>query len=127
MPIKPRDIPDPSTPFGHASLPKKSGTQKKKILNLDLNKFAIVAWALWQHRNHLRIHHSAESPDQVYQCAIELSQDFQNANTASPPAPMWKHANGILLHLESLKLTSTGHYSQINLQQGPRCPDHYYI
>ena len=83
-----------------------------------MNKFAIVAWALWQRRNHLRLHHSAESPDQVYQRAIELSQDFQHANTASPPAPMWKHANGFLLHLGSLKLTSTGHYSWINLLQG---------
>uniref|UniRef100_A0A2N9IQN4 RNase H type-1 domain-containing protein n=1 Tax=Fagus sylvatica TaxID=28930 RepID=A0A2N9IQN4_FAGSY len=131
MPIKPRDIPDPSTPFGHGQFAQEvwnSGSvytalhnanasscidlvwfaQKKKIPNLDMNKFAIVAWALWQRRNHLRLHHSAESPDQVYQRAIELSQDFQHANTTSPPAPTWKHANGFLLHLESLKLTSTG-------------------
>ncbi len=92
--------------------------QKKKNPKLRYEQICIVAWALWQRRNHLRIHHSAESSDQLYQRAIELSQDFQHANTASPPAPMWKHANGILLHLESLKLTSTGHYSRINLLQG---------
>ncbi|GMY12957.1 putative ribonuclease h protein [Fagus crenata] len=53
---------------------------KDSVPNLDMNKFAIIAWAIWQRRNALRVNKDADPPDRVYQRAVDRLQEFHHAN-----------------------------------------------
>ncbi|GMY23752.1 hypothetical protein FCV25MIE_18993 [Fagus crenata] len=73
-----------------------------------MNKFAIIAWAIWQRRNALRVNKDVDPPDRVYQRAVDLLQEFHHANANAPPILLLlrSHANGFLLQTVFLKGTS---------------------
>ena len=49
---------------------------------MDIEIFAVIAWAIWQRRNSLKFQVTSESPDQVYHRALDLLQEFRNAHVS---------------------------------------------
>uniref|UniRef100_A0A2N9FUN2 Uncharacterized protein n=1 Tax=Fagus sylvatica TaxID=28930 RepID=A0A2N9FUN2_FAGSY len=49
---------------------------------MDIEIFAVIAWAIWQRRNSLKFQVTSESPDRVYHRALDLLQEFQNAHVS---------------------------------------------
>jgi hypothetical protein len=58
-----------------------------KAVHMELDKFAILACARWQRRNSLRVNHEGESPDKVHCRAMDLLQEFHQANIRPSPSP----------------------------------------
>ena len=56
---------------------------KEKIPNLEMTKFATIAWALWQRQKSFRVTRDGKLPSIVFRKATDFLQEYQEANTRS--------------------------------------------
>ena len=72
-----------SSPYGLRSSCENNDYSSEKVSNLEMTKFASIAWALWQRRNSFLVTHDEELPDIVFRRATDFLQEYQQANPRS--------------------------------------------